>query len=1452
MMSKINRVILVLCLLIPLYLNGQRQRPKERCGTVDYNIRLNQNNPDKISEAEFEKWIDQSIDILKLVVGQNLRQTSNQTFTIPVIFHVIHDGEQIGDTPNLSSTYIDAQIAQLNLDFANLSGSTYPQAADIGVQFCAAKIDPNGSCLAEPGINRIDRNSIGLNPPPYTSTYFNTSIQPVTQWNPNDYCNVWVGDITSELGLAQFPEATYLSGVNNNNGLAMTDGCVVDYKSVGSVAVPNPAGGSFNLGRTLTHEIGHWLGLRHIWGDGSCGLDDYCSDTPAQGNSSAGCPIGNDSCPSPGLDMVENYMDYSNDACMHTFTEDQRDRMLVVMDPILGSVRRASLNNSPACDCEPIADFEPTDFTLNVCASNNSIQFQNKSIRTYTGTSYQWTFSGAGVSTSSATVENPTVSIANNGTLAVTLTVTNANGTHTKGPINYLITQIPNQPAAATLVSPQNGTFNQNLSTNLNWNAVNLAEKYLVEVATDQSFSSIVFNEMTTNTSIVTPALEGFTDYFWRVISINDCNAANPSNGNSSPIWTFKTLNTSCTSYNSTDTPLIIPISGTNTIQSVITVPAGLGSLADVSVSNLLISHSWVNDLEISLTAPDGTNFLFFKDICGSQNDVNISFHDSGISNDLIPCPPVDGNTYQATGLFSIMQGKDAAGDWILTVIDVASGDGGQINSWELEICTEDQISCPGSLTLNITKNHVSCFAANDGNLTANATGGSTPYQYAWEDAFGAPLSNNATINNLTASTYFCTVTDNDGCQQSLTATITEPSILTIQATTSNIACNGSQSGQINTTVQGGVSPYTYIWSTGQTSANLSNLNAGIYTLTVTDNNDCSIVETYQITEPPVLSNTEIIVSVGCFGDTDGSIDVTPSGGTLPYSYVWSNSSTTQNVNNLSAGTYDLTITDGNNCSIQKSYIITEPTALNVNESITDVNCFGDNTGEISLQVTGGTGPYTYAWSSGETTNTISAKLAGTYDVTIQDNNGCNDFFSYTILQPNQALSIQLDVKMDVSCFGDGNGELAISANGGVPPYAYDWSNGTSTTMLSNLNAGTYTLTVTDANDCVTMESWNILEPAVLTKQVVQSQDITCFGETDGSATLNITGGSGPYTIDWSNGESGVNANQLIAGNNSYTITDDQGCMLVDSINIIEPSLLTIDLVSQTNATCLTSADGAIDITASGGTAPYTYSWSSAHSSNQLTGLAVGEYFVTVTDDNNCTSEALFAVDPPTFTLKPSIQQLTCSGDMDGSIAVNPIGDGAPFTYLWFDGSTQNSIGSLAAGTYNLTITDSNNCTYIETFELNMPAGISVVTSSSDITCANVSTGSVFASANGGTAPYTYQWEDVLGNSVSTTGLTAGDYFVTATDSNNCVGSSVVTINPPVTEYTMSNGNQLTGPQLGSADYEVDGKIESNQTIIGANTDVDYDSGTSIELKAGFEVRLNAVFHAFIDGCGGS
>jgi len=303
---------------------------------------------------DFENWL------APLVREYQSSPQARAVSTIPIIFHIIHDNDAVGTGDNLSATYINAQLTQLNNDFRKILGTSgdnsNPVGADSELEFCMAVVDPSGNTLAEPGINRINRTTQGWSAPPYGTcnggnfgdAYIENTIKPQSQWNPDNYLNVWVMDIACGiLGYAQFPSNSGLGGLNTNGGASSTDGCVLLTTSVGSSTVPNPAGGVFNEGRTATHELGHFFGLRHIWGDANCG-NDFCGDTPTQQGPSSGCP--NTTTCDGVNDMVENYMDYSYDACMNVFSIDQKARMQTVM---ANSPRRGSLATSTACTGGP-------------------------------------------------------------------------------------------------------------------------------------------------------------------------------------------------------------------------------------------------------------------------------------------------------------------------------------------------------------------------------------------------------------------------------------------------------------------------------------------------------------------------------------------------------------------------------------------------------------------------------------------------------------------------------------------------------------------------------------------------------------------------------------------------------------------------------------------------------------------------------------------------------------------------------------------------------------------------------------------------------------------------------------------------------------------------------------------------------------------------------------------
>jgi len=322
-----------------------------RCASVEYQNKIRQNNPRKISDTQFEQWLAPHVSEYKARIAAGERMAIT---TIPIIFHVFTD---CAGSDNVSAALIQAQLDQLNIDFADTAGSPFAQSADSEIRFVFAQVDPSGNILPEPGINRVSAYGEG----PFANGDVDAILKPGTSWDPNSYMNIWVANITGGLlGWAQFPDpaGTGLLGLGVGDvgavGAANTDGVVVLSSSVGSVANPNPAGGSYPAGRTLTHEIGHWLGLRHLWGDGNCSVDDFCADTPNCDSQYYGVGPGPVQC--GNTRMIENYMDYSDDVAMNTFTADQKVRMQAIMGV---SPRRIDLATSTAANsAAPVVFFD--------------------------------------------------------------------------------------------------------------------------------------------------------------------------------------------------------------------------------------------------------------------------------------------------------------------------------------------------------------------------------------------------------------------------------------------------------------------------------------------------------------------------------------------------------------------------------------------------------------------------------------------------------------------------------------------------------------------------------------------------------------------------------------------------------------------------------------------------------------------------------------------------------------------------------------------------------------------------------------------------------------------------------------------------------------------------------------------------------------------------------------
>lgn len=469
---------------------------------------------------------------------------------------------------------------------------------------------------------------------------------------------------------------------------------------------------------------------------------------------------------------------------------------------------------------------------------------------------------------------------------------------------------------------------------------------------------------------------------------------------------------------------------------------------------------------------------------------------------------------------------------------------------------------CDSIITLNLTVNtnpvieitetDVTCYGFGNGIVSANVSGGSGSYSYAWSNT----SQTTSTITSLEPNRYNVTVTDNaTHCTSTASATIEQPDAMRIPLTSNDVQC-GISLGNASVNVSGGEPPYTYRWSTGSIESAVENLQQGDYSVTVTDANNCTLSQSTTIRNIGIVTaEIEEQSPIKCFGTNTGILTVTSETAAQPFSCIWNNGASYQTNFNIGAGTYSVTITDAWGCQGNATYTITEPPVMNVSSSVTHPKCFGDRTGKISANATGGTTPYTMLWSTGSGANEITGLVAGSYALTVTDANGCSNVNNFTVNWPEE-LTVEA-LATDITCYGGAGGKITATAGGGTAPYEYNvqfgnltFSNGTS---YDGLRAGIYTVNVVDINKCTASTSISIKEPEQIKVNTIVTAP-SCTGGRDGSIEIEVTGGIEPYTYAWANSSNETNLmTDLIQGTYSITITDANECRItMNSLALID------------------------------------------------------------------------------------------------------------------------------------------------------------------------------------------------------------------------------------------------------------------------------------------------------------
>jgi len=596
----------------------------------------------------------------------------------------------------------------------------------------------------------------------------------------------------------------------------------------------------------------------------------------------------------------------------------------------------------------------------------------------------------------------------------------------------------------------------------------------------------------------------------------------------------------------------------------------------------------------------------------------------------------------------------------------------------------------------------------------------------------------------------------------------------------SDVSCNGGTDGSVSLSANGGNGGgYSFQLGAETNSTGLfSSLSANTYEVTVTDNLNCPNFIQITIAEPQKLELTPLILSQAkCNGNDDGSATVTVTGGIAPYNFDWNNAQTDSVATNLTPGTQSVVVTDANGCSANSSLEITEPEALVLQTDSSALRCFGGNDGTATVLPSGGTAPYSIQWdaaAANQNSETAGNLAAGTYQALITDDNGCSITTAVSVEEPPQ-LTANIGFE-PLNCNGSGDGIARVIATGGTPNYSFLWSNGDTDSTATDLNAETYTVTITDANNCTAEASVILTQPPLLEVSLTPS-DINCFGGNDGLVTATATGGTVAtnYGFQWSNNSTDSALSDLPTGTYCVTVLDDNGCQVEDCATVGEPPALEVTTTA-TNTGCNHGDDGTIDLTAIGGSGPYSFLWNTGARAEDLSALAAGTYSATVTDSHNCV-DSISAVVGENNPLGLSFNTIpvNCFGENTGSIQTLISGSSGNISFQWNGPndfiSNEKNPSDLVAGLYVLSLQDNDGCALTDSILVEQPAApLMGQPEVEDISCPGLRDGRITLFPEGGTPPYSFSLNgEPFFTGGSFNALEEGFYNITTKDANGCL-----------------------------------------------------------------------------------
>lgn len=782
------------------------------------------------------------------------------------------------------------------------------------------------------------------------------------------------------------------------------------------------------------------------------------------------------------------------------------------------------------------------------------------------------------------------------------------------------------------------------------------------------------------------------------------------------------------------------------------------------------------------------------NNLCAGGNTGQVSFTTTGGTNP-ITFTLQPGNVSNTSGSFSGL----IAGTYTVTGVDL----NGCSSSLQVLITEPTAI-----LPIAVSTTPTLCQGQNTGSASVSYSGGTGTLSYL---LLPTNVSNTSGLfNNLNASSYTVQISDANGCSVNTTITVNAPNPISWNAPlTTQPNCFGQNNASLSVQATGGTGTLNYTLTPGgiqNTNGSFSNLLAGNYTVTVADQNLCSTSTVVTITQPSALTWGSISSTIpSCVPGNDASITVNVNGGTTNYQYSIGGSFQPSNqFSGLGAGSYTVTASDFNACSIQTVVVVNGPAAINwVANNANPVTCFGGSNGSIISSASSANGSITYTLLPGSLTGNgnFTSLSAGTYTITANDALGCSINTILNVGSPT-AIAFNTVTPTAVLCTGTNTGSLLVNASGGNGTLTYVLNPGNvnnTSGVFQNLSASIYTITTTDPLGCAASTIVTISAPPAMQWNAVNASPIACFGQNNATITASATGGTGSITYTLLPGsQSNTSGSFTGLGTGTYTVQalDQNGCSISTNLLITQPTAVQISNVVTTPLSCVPANNASITISAQGGTPNLQYSIGGPlQNGNVFNGLGAGNYTIVVSDANNCsTTTTTQILTPPGLSWSSAITvPVSCFGGTNGQLQVNATGGTGPVQYVLNPGGASNStgiFGGLSASSYTVVATDVLGCSIATTLTVAQPTNISWTSAgTTPVSCQGFTNGTINVAAQGGTGSLTYTLNP--GNLQNTTGsfsgLGANTYTILVTDANGCSQSTTLTITQPNSIQWVSN-----------------------------------------------------------------